>query len=60
MERIFDRVLDRLQPIQQLWKKLERTPPHTSEYIALMKKIRVLSEEYKAFVDAPTKPRETK
>ena len=51
-----ERVFDRLQRIQQLWKELERTKPNTSEYEALMKKIRVLSAEYQALIDAPKKP----
>ena len=57
MERIYDR-LER--PILQLWKKLELTKPNTSEYVALMNQIRVLSEEYKALIEAPKKPRESR
>jgi hypothetical protein len=56
MERIYDR-LDR---ILQLWKKLELTKPNTSEYVALMNQIRALSEEYRALIDAPKKPTESK
>ena len=55
-----ERVFDRLERIQQLWKELERTPPNTSEYVTLMKKIRALSEEYKSLIDAPKKPRKIK
>jgi hypothetical protein len=53
------RILDRIERIQQLWKELEQTPPNTSEYLAVMKKIRVLSEEDKALMDAPKKSRES-
>jgi hypothetical protein len=56
MERIFDR----LQRIQQLWEELEQTKPKTSEYDALLNRIRVLSDEYRALIDAPKKPRELK
>jgi hypothetical protein len=51
MERIFD-VLER---IQQLWNTLERTNPNTSEYEEIMTKIRALSDEYQALIDAPKK-----
>jgi hypothetical protein len=43
-----------------LWKELERTKPDTSEYVALMNQIRALSDEYRALIDAPKKPRESK
>ena len=56
MERIYDR-LDR---IRALWKKLELTKPNTSEYDAIMKQIRALSDEYSALIDAPKKPTELK
>jgi hypothetical protein len=55
-----ERIYDRLERILQLWKKLELTNPNTSEYVALMNQIRVLSEEYKALIEAPKKPRESK
>ena len=55
-----ERVFDLLQRIQQLWTELEGTPPNTSKYTALMKKIRALSEEYKALIDAPKKPRDSR
>jgi hypothetical protein len=51
-----DVVLDKLQRIQQLWLELGRTRLDTPEYVALMKKIRVLSAEYQALVDAAKKP----
>jgi hypothetical protein len=56
MERIYD-ILER---ILQLWKKLELAKPDTREYLALMNQIRVLSEEYRALIEAPKKPRESK
>jgi len=55
-----ERIYDTLNRIQSLWKELERTKPDTSEYAALMNKIRVLSDEYSVLVDAPKKPRELK
>ena len=54
-----ERIYDRLERILQLWKKLELTKPNTSEYVALMNQIRVLSEEYTALIDAPKKTRES-
>ena len=56
MEKIYN-ILGR---ILQLWKKLELTKPNTSEYVALMNQIRALSEEYRALIDAPKKPTESK
>jgi hypothetical protein len=55
-----ERIYDSLQRITQLWKKLELTKADTSEYDAIMDQIRVLSEEYKALIDAPKKPTEAK
>jgi hypothetical protein len=55
-----ERIYDTLQPIQSLWKELEQTKPDTSEYVALMNQIRALSDEYRALIDAPKKPRESK
>jgi len=55
-----ERIYDRLEHILQLWKKLELTKPNTSEHAELMKQIRALSEEYRALIDAPKKPRESK
>jgi hypothetical protein len=55
-----ERIYDTLQRIQSLWKKLEGTKPDTSEHVALMNQIRVLSDEYRALIDAPKKPRESK
>ena len=51
-----ERIYDRLQRITQLWKKLELTKSNTSEYDAIMDQIRVLSEGYKALIDAPKNP----
>jgi hypothetical protein len=47
--------LDKLQAIQHLWTELGRTGLNTPEYEALMNKIRVLSAEYQALVDAALK-----
>ena len=55
-----ERIYDRLNRIQQLWKKLELTKPNTSEYVEIMNQIRVLSEEYSALIEVPKKPRESK
>ena len=55
-----ERIYNTLQRIQSLWKELERTKPDTSEYVALMKQIRALSDEYTALIDAPKKPRKSK
>ena len=55
-----ERIYDSLQRITQLWKKLELTKPNTSEYEAIMDQIRVLSEEYKALIDAPKNPVKSK
>jgi hypothetical protein len=55
-----ERIYDRLEHILQLWKKLEITKPDTTEHDALMKQIRILSDEYKELIDAPKKPRESK
>ena len=51
-----DRIYETLHRIRQLWEELERTKPKTSEYEALMGKIRTLSDEYQALIDAPKKP----
>jgi hypothetical protein len=55
-----ERIYDTLQRIQSLWKELERTKPDGSEYVALMNQIRALSDDYRALIDAPKKPRESK
>lgn len=55
-----ERIYDRLEHILQLWKKLELTKPDTTEYDALMKQIRIVSDEYNKLIDAPKKPRESK
>lgn len=47
-----DAALDKLHHIQQLWQEIGRTKTDTPEYETLLKKIRVLSEEYQAIVDA--------
>jgi hypothetical protein len=55
-----ERIYDTLQRIQSLWKELERTKPDSSEYVAVMNQIRALSDDYRALIDAPKKPRESK
>jgi hypothetical protein len=55
-----ERIYDTLQRIQSLWKEMEQTKLDTSEYVALMNQIRALSDEYRALIDAPKKPRESK
>jgi hypothetical protein len=46
----------KLQLILQAWSELGRTNRNAPEYQTLMNKIRVLSVEYKALVDASRKP----
>jgi hypothetical protein len=55
-----ERIYEALEHIKSLWKELELTKPDTIEYDALMNQIRVLSDEYRALIDAPKKPRESK
>jgi hypothetical protein len=55
-----ERVYDILQRIQSMWKELELTKPDSSEYVALLNQIRVLSDEYQALIDAPKKPRQSR
>jgi len=54
MERIYD-ILER---IQSLWKELEVTKPNSSDYVAVLNQIRVLSDEYVALIDVPKRPTE--
>ena len=54
-----ERIYDRLDQIKLLWKKLELTKPDTSEYQAIMNRIRVLSDEYRALIDVPKKSTKT-
>ena len=54
-----ERISDILQRITSLWKELELTKPDSSEYVALMNQIRVLSEEHRACIDAPKKLKES-
>jgi len=51
-----DVAVDKLQSIQQLWIELGRTKLTTPEYKTPMERIRVLSSEYQALVDAINKP----
>jgi len=53
MDRVFE-ILDR---IRALWKQIEGLDPKTNEYEALIQKIRTLSDEYLALIDAPKTPR---
>jgi len=46
----------KLQLIQQAWSELGHTNRNAPEYQTLMNKIRVLSAEYKALIDARRKP----
>jgi hypothetical protein len=55
-----ERIYEALEHIKSLWKELELTKPDTREYDALMNQIRALSDEYRALIDAPKKPRESK
>jgi hypothetical protein len=55
-----ERIYDILQRIQSLWKELEVTKLNSSEYVALLNQIRVLSDEYVALIDVPKKPTEPK
>jgi len=48
-----ERIYDILQRIQSLWKELEVTKLNSSEYVALLNQIRVLSDEYVALIDVP-------
>jgi hypothetical protein len=58
----FDKLLEKLDQIQQLWSELRRTKPkaNTPEYETLVKKIGVLSSEYQVLVDAIKKPENPK
>jgi hypothetical protein len=51
-----ERVFDALERIRAAWKELGALRPGTSEYEALLNKIRALSAEYQALIDAPKKP----
>jgi hypothetical protein len=55
-----ERVYDILQRIQSMWNELELIKPDSSEYVALLNQIRVLSDEYRALIDAPKKPRQSR
>jgi hypothetical protein len=52
--------VDKLKSIQQLWRELGRTESEAPEYETLMKKIRTLSAEYQALLDASKKPAKSK
>jgi hypothetical protein len=55
-----ERVNDILQRIQSKWKELELTKPDSGEYVTLLNQIHLLSDEYKALIDVPKKPRESR
>ena len=55
-----ERIYEALEHIKSLWKELEQTKLNTSEYDALLNQIRALSDEYRALIDVPKKPRESK
>jgi hypothetical protein len=44
--------IEKLQRIQELWVELRRTKVDAPEYRQVIDKIRVLSDEYRALVDA--------
>jgi hypothetical protein len=52
--------VDKLQRIQQLWVELGRTKLNTPEYQSILEKIRALSAEYQAVVDAHKKTEQSK
>ena len=45
--------VDKLERLYELWKELERTKLNTTEYEALMEKIRLLSAEYRKLIEKP-------
>jgi len=55
-----DRVFEILERIRTLWKQIEGLDPKTSEYEALIRQIRALSDEYIALIDAPKTPRRSR
>ena len=55
-----ERIYDKLDNIESLWKKLDLTKPNSREYDAVIRQIRALSDEYMALIDAPKKPLESK
>jgi hypothetical protein len=59
-EAEMDKVFEKLERIQQLWRELERMKPNTVEYDQLIEKIRVLSAEYTAFIDVLKKSGKSK
>ena len=50
-----DLAVDKLKRIQQLWVELGRTELNSPEYSTVIEKIRLLSSEYQALVDATKK-----
>jgi hypothetical protein len=51
-----NRAITKLEAIHQLWMELRRAKENTPEHEMLMEKIRVLSAEYQALVDAAKNP----
>jgi hypothetical protein len=52
--------VDKLKCIQQLWRELGRMESKAPEYETLMEKIRTLSAEYQALLDASKKSTKSK
>ena len=50
------KLFDKLHQIQQLWVEIGQTKKNDPKYEILTKKIRVLSAEYQALVDAIKEP----
>jgi hypothetical protein len=53
-------VFVKLERIQQLWAELGQTKVNSPEYGDIMKKLRALSAEYQALVDALRKGEKSK
>jgi hypothetical protein len=51
------RIADKLRHIRQLWAEQERLDEGSPEEAAVLKKIRVLSDEYKALIETQRKSR---
>jgi hypothetical protein len=52
-----DLAVDKLRRIQQLWTELGRTKLNAPEYQTVLARIRILSAEYQAILDAAPKPK---
>ena len=51
---------DKLQRVYELLAELKKTKVNTPEHEALLKKIRALSAEYQALIEAPPKAKAAK